>query len=255
MHLYFKPDRLKKMTVLPVIFFSIIGCDSSNVSRYENIDDLSFYNDAVRNLPLDGMPDNNAYSVRKPKELNFSPKYLSRESSVVDMQHYEIPNDKKSDFYNIVKTPESKPDYIAIAISFLALLASVLVPIHLQRKQKKDAIHDGFWLREVIFPKINELMFKICSDLKDSFNMNNSDFSNFYQDTISIKIEELHETFSILNSFPNMQTSISALENICDELDNNIDNHQLDPLQTRILDVTEFNTKLIKELVQIHKKI
>lgn len=254
MLLCFDNINLKKMTVLSVIFFAAVGCDSSKNTYTDKYNDLAFYNNAIDNLPYDYMPDNTAFTINKAVELKFSPKYLSQSSSNGNMQHYEVPSNK-GEFYNIVKIPETKPDFMAIGISILALLSSVIVPIYLKNAQRREDIHDGFWLREVIFPKINDLMFSICADLKNSFEMNNTDFSIFYKDVISIKIDELHEIFSILNSFPNMQDSITKLEAICDDLDNNIDNNQLLPTPTRIADVTMFNTSLIKELVQIHKKI
>ncbi|WP_186372756.1 hypothetical protein, partial [Yersinia aleksiciae] len=196
--------------------------------------------------------EKNPLIIYKEIDSSFSPKYLSKDTNKYANEHYLIGD---GEIYNIIKIPDGKTDYWAIGISVLALLSSVLVPWLLHRKQKKDAINEGFWLREVIFPKINGLMFDFCNELKASFELDITEFARQYEDVVLMKMGELRDTFSMLNCFPNMQASIDSLDQICDELDNDVDNHQTEVKKIRVDDVSRFNTKMLSRMLDVHRNI
>ncbi|MCV5580388.1 hypothetical protein OFO05_33865, partial [Escherichia coli] len=62
------------------------------------------------------------------------------------------PSTSSGNLYNIVRVPESGPEWYSIAISIIALIASVGVPLWQHYKGRNEAINEGYWLREVILP-------------------------------------------------------------------------------------------------------
>lgn len=252
----FNYNLMFKMAVLSVIFFGTCSCNDSIIKTTAGDTSSTKYYDYFSK----DAPDNFINRIDHPLERyshienTFSPNYLSTNSLGYENRHYII-NEKTSDLYNLIQLPESKTDYSSLAISILALISSVLLPVLLHKKQKKDAINDGFWLREVILPKINDLMFQVCSDLKSSFSLNALDFGTQYQGVILPKINELRDNFEMIDSFPKMQKYLDALDDHCDNLDNDVSNHEMSSLQIRMNDISTFNRAMLKTLIEIHKAI
>lgn len=256
MLLCFKHNALLKMTVLSVIFFGATACNESKIKQTPSeISTTKYFDYFSKDAPNDFINRINHPLERYAHIPNtFSPNYLSINALDYENRHYVI-NEKTSDLYNLIQLPESKNDYSSLTISILALLASIFLPIFLHKKQKKDAINDGFWLREVILPKINDLMFQVCSDLKSNFNLSPADFGIQYQSLIIPKINELRDKFEMLDSFPKMQNYLDALDDHCDQLDNDVSNHITSPPAIRMNDISTFNRSMLKTLIEIHKAI
>lgn len=244
------------MTALSVIFFGTCSCNDSIIKNTSSdISSTKYYDYFSNDAPNNFINRIDHRLERYPHiENTFSPNYLSVNSLGYENRHYII-NEKTSDLYNLIQLPESKTDYSSLVISILALIASVLLPILLHKKQKKDAINDGFWLREVILPKINDLMFQVCSDLKSSFSLNSIDFGTQYQGAILPKINELRDSFEMIDSFPKMQKYLNALDDHCDNLDNDVSNHEMSSREIRMNDISKFNRSMLKTLIEIHKAI
>ncbi|WP_164097760.1 hypothetical protein [Serratia marcescens] len=256
---YSKCNVFPKMAGWPVIFLVISSC-SLNAETYNTENPVINYNNSAKgsiySIDNGGVfeqetPDGKVI-LQKSINSSFSPSFLSKSVSQYASGHYSLGD---SDIYNFIKVPESNPDYWAMCISILALISSIAVPFLINKKQRKDAINEGFWLREVIFPKINTLMFDFCNELKASFNLSLTQFVQKYSSDLSLRLGELRDTFNMFHCFPNLQERIDSLDAICDELENDIDNHQSESIEIRISDVSKFNTKMLAKMLDIHRQV
>lgn len=248
------------MAVITAICIFLYGCKQDNLNSNGSTANDSFedYNIISSYLPK-YLKTAETSSLQKFEKINntFSPSYLSINTLKYDNQHYQL-KDKNLNLYNLIQHPDKSTDYtslLSLIVSILAFIASIVIPLYLHKKQKADAINDEFWLREVILPKINGLIFKICADLRQGFSLDTASFSIHYQNNFLPILNELRDDFEMLNSFPMVSNYIDKLEDHCDILDNDVSSHESSPLPIRIQDISKFNRNMLAELISIHKKI
>lgn len=164
--------------------------------------------------------------------------------------------------YNYIQIPDKDTDFGSYIFSLFALLTSILIPIW-QRKgqrrdavtQKKEAINDGFWMREVIMPQINNNVFNCCAAFRARLNLSSSDFTQAYNEVLLPSLNELRDSFSLLSAFTEASSYALSLNEICDDFDDNVMDNIDSPLSTRKEDVSNLQIKLTKQLIEIHKAI
>lgn len=157
--------------------------------------------------------------------------------------------------YNYIQAPDSDADWKSYLLSLLAIVISLGIPVWQRYAQKSDAINDGFWIREVIMPQINNCIVNLCSETNSKLRMPSGAFTPAYQRDLLPLLNELRDSFSLLTAFPNSVAYSQKMNGFCDNFDDALSDHVNEPLDVRLKDVSDFRIKLTKELISIHKKI
>ncbi|MDD9211299.1 hypothetical protein [Aeromonas dhakensis] len=179
---------------------------------------------------------------------------LKNETSFVShYQHKALPSPQE--IFNIIKVPESGPEWFSIIISVLALISSFAIPYLQHNKERKEAINEGYWVQEVIMPKINGLAFDVTESFKKAIPLSQDDFISTLKLSLLPKLGELRDSLYLFGSFPSLKNDIDTLEDICDEFEGKMSDNIDQTNETRIYDVSEFHSKLIRKLIEIHRKI
>ncbi|EFN5923837.1 TPA: hypothetical protein ACP60B_000020 [Escherichia coli] len=257
-----------KMTALSVIFFIFpAACSVTDFSNKENIEcneslypNTPFYisDSGLSGISspffLSGNPNDGLMFCEKANDT-FHKLSLARDNKKDLFANYfkDVPN--SHDIYNIVKVPENGPEWISIGISLFALVSSFVIPYVQHRKERKEAINEGYWVREVIMPKINGLAFDVVQSFKNSMALSEEEFLSVFSNTLLPKLGELRDSLYLFNSFPELNADIENLESICDSLEEEVSNHIDSPNEIRISDISMFHSKLIQKLILLHKKI
>jgi hypothetical protein len=236
---------LKKMAFLTAVFFLCAPCNANNINNPESILKKSEYNPSF----------NSCHMVQE----DFSPFFISRIPEEYNVSHFIEPNYnegryEKNETYNIIRVPESGPEWWSIGLSFIAVIISVLLPAYQFRKQRNSSVNEGFWLREVIFPKFNEIAFETVKKFKSGFILSESDFLTLYSSALIPLLNELKDTAELLHAFPNHDEVISAVEDLCDNLENDVSNNIALNKDVRLKDITTFHNNLIALFVKFHLK-
>ncbi|WP_337083482.1 hypothetical protein [Citrobacter freundii] len=255
-----------KMTALSVIFFifptacSVAAFSDDKTTETEKnrliYNQGELYNikkfaspNTIIGSPIDGL-----LYCEKGLDTFHKSSLLNPKSNNKLTNHYSsIP--EANDIYNVVNVPESGPEWFSIIVSLLALLSSFIIPYLQHKNERKEAINEGYWIREVIMPKVNGLAFEVTAAFKRAIPLAEDDFLIALQDQLFPKLGELRESFYLFNSFSSVTTDIENLDNICDELEQKVSDNIDLPLETRINDISRFHLVLIQNLIDIHKKI
>ncbi|WP_350262731.1 hypothetical protein AAF463_23925 (plasmid) [Pantoea sp. BJ2] len=191
----------------------------------------------------------------------FDPVFLLSKRSEVSVLAYNDCNKKTTDkvndvnsIYNIVKVPDGGPEWVSIIISMLALLASIGIPGYQFWRQRKSSVNEGFWLREVIFPKLNEITFSVINTFKQSLDLNLPDFAIAYGRDLIPALNQLRDASSLMNSFPKNEDFVTRMETICDSFENEVDNNQSKSKEIRLTDINDFHNKVISLFIEYHFK-
>lgn len=236
---------LKKMAFSTVVFFLCFPCHASNINNLERILKKSEH-----------PPSFNRCNMLQER---FSPFFIFKVPDEYKISHFIEPefNERSyggSETYNIIRVPEGGPEWWSIGLSFIAVVISVLLPFYQSKKQRNSSVNEGFWLREVIFPKFNEIAFETVKKFKDGFILPETDFLNLYSATLIPLLNELKDTAELLHAFPNHAEVITTVEDLCDKLENDVSNNIAKNLDIRLKDVTTFHNSLITLFVKFHLK-
>lgn len=162
--------------------------------------------------------------------------------------------------YNTIEVPTDEQNdlgvWISIVISILAFISSIVIPLYLRHREKRDSINDEFWMREVILPKINELLFSFCESLKNSITScdgNPAQFQIYFAGSYLSEQGSLRDSFSMLSSIVQNTSLPEELEYICDDLDQNISDNLNSALHIRKQNIYLFQQEIIKKLIECQK--
>ncbi|NWA20350.1 hypothetical protein [Serratia liquefaciens] len=155
--------------------------------------------------------------------------------------------------YNKIDIPP-KDDVIdwSIWISLLAFITSVVLPLYIRHKDKKKSINDDYWMRSVILPRINEILFSLTSSLTNAFQNHDGDetgFQSYFSGQYLSELGALRDSFSMIPSVVNKENIAEELETLCDNLDQKISDHLLEPIHVRKQDAQWFMQEVIKKIV------
>lgn len=207
-------------------------------------------------------PASNSIQVCDSHMLGFSPNSLTNNkdygfssNSFSNNGEEAVASKNNIGIYNYIQNPDSDTDWGAYILSGLAMFVSVGTTIWQRRTQKSDAINDGFWVREVIMPQVNEGVTNLCSRVKGELKTPSADFTAAYRTDLLPLLNELRDSFSLLSAFPNSGQYAQKLNGFCDNFDDALSDHVNEPLDVRLEDVSGFRINLTKELMLIHKKI
>lgn len=250
-----------KMTALSVIFFCFIpGCSQTAYSAEAKVLEKSnpSFMDESSSLCLNSA--NNDLKVCKSAIELFDSTLLNKNNNIhnrylVVQKQEALPTSTSSEIYNVINTPENGPEWFSIIVSIIAILFSVGIPVYQHRKERNETINEGYWIREVIMPKINNLAFEVCTVFKASIQLDPTAFATSFSTTLLPKLNELRDTFYLFESYPHLSARISELDTICDNFENNVDNNQSAPEDVRQKDISSFHTDLIKKLIQLHSSV
>lgn len=252
------------MTALSVIFFIFpTGCSVAAFTE-----DISIQTPYSPNKPEElfgikkfalpttiiGTPVNGLIFCEKATDT-FNRSTLSYPKSQEELVNYYKSIPETNDIYNVVNVPESGPEWFSIIVSLLALFSSFIIPYLQHKNERKEAINEGYWIREVIMPKVNGLAFDVAAAFKRAIPLTEDDFLVALQDQLLPKLGELRESFYLFNSFAPVIPDIENLDNICDELEQKVSDNIDLPIENRINDISRFHLVLIQKLIDIHKKI
>lgn len=257
-----------KMTALSVIFF--VFPTACTVAAFSNDDSLNYENDAAYQLPLNpfdtsipsissplvlsGIPNEGVMVCEKPHNSFHKLLLTNKNNESVLVNHYKnVPN--SNEIYNVVKVPESGPEWVSIGISIFALISSLGIPYFQHRKERNEAINEGYWLREVIMPKINNLAFEVATDFKNSMPLVEADFIDALNERLLPKLGGLRDSLYLFESFPKLKQDVEVLEAICDTLEEKVSDNINSPIETRLSDISRFHSSLIKNLILLHRKV
>lgn len=128
-----------KMTALSVIFF--VFPTACTVAAFSNDDSLNYENDAAYQLPLNpfdtsipsissplvlsGIPNEGLMVCEKPYNSFHKLSLTNKNNESALVNHYKSVPDSH-EIYNVVKVPESGPEWISIGISIFALFLLLL---------------------------------------------------------------------------------------------------------------------------------
>lgn len=190
---------------------------------------------------------------------HFEPVYLLSNGTEVFVQAYNDckktrTDENDSSIYNIVKVPDGGPEWVSIIISMLALVASIGIPGYQFWRQRKSSINEGFWLREVIFPKLNEITFSVINKFKQSLDLNITDFALAFGRDLIPALNQLRDASFLMNSFPKSEDFVTRMESICDSFENDVDNNQSKSKEIRLKDINDFHNEVISLFIEYHFK-
>lgn len=243
-----KKFKLKKIAFLKAIFFLYLV----NYPVFASEDKITQFIHASDQSP--------SYKKCEKIEEKFSPLFILNFPKNITLSHFEEKsnnhdeNSKKNEIYNIVRVPESGPEWWSIGLSFIAILISVSLPSYQFRKQRNSSVNEGFWLREVIFPKLNETAFETVKKLKTGLKLPESDFLVLYQTVIIPLLNELKDTSDLLNAFTVDDKMVTDIENLCDELEDDVSNSVLKSYDIRLATISTFHNDLTTLLIKFHLK-
>ncbi|MBB8776903.1 hypothetical protein HEO39_004400 [Escherichia coli] len=257
-----------KMTALSVIFF--VFPTACSVAAFSNDDSLSYENDAAYQLPLNpfdtsipsissplvlsGIPNEGLMVCEKPFNSFHKLSLANKNNENVLVNHYKN-TPESHEIFNIVKVPESGPEWVSICISILALISSFGIPYFQHRKERNEAINEGYWLREVIMPKINGLAFEVATEFKNAMPLAEDDFINALNDNLLPKLGGLRDSLYLFESFPKLNQDVETLEGICDTLEEKVSDNINLPIEARMADISRFHSSLIQNLILLHRKV
>lgn len=179
---------------------------------------------------------------------------LRQENSLAN--HYQFQaSTSPQEIFNVVKVPESGPEWVSIIISIIALASSFGVPYWQHQKERKEAINEGYWIREVIMPKINGLAFDVTAAFKNAVPLAQDQFIDALSNSLFPKLGELRDSLYLFNSFALLNEDVEILESICDDLEEKVSDHIDKPNEIRIADISRFHSLMIKKLIEMHRKI
>lgn len=263
-----------KMTALSVIFFiALCACSTVTHSKIKPELDSSDKNieimDSSKILycrgetmsPVIINPANQKTGLivcdNKPSTFHKS-FILKQETSLVNHYQYMMPpyanitQPAPQEIFNIVKIPESGPEWFSISISILALIFSVGLPYYQHKRERKEAINEGYWIREVIMPKINDLAFDVTAEFKEKIKLPEDDFLISLDETLFPKLGESRDSFYLLEGLTSLKSDIDTLDEVCDELEANMSNNIHESDAIRASDITKFHSTLTQKLIKIH---
>ncbi|WP_037036050.1 hypothetical protein [Rahnella sp. WP5] len=265
---------LTKMAVFSAIFFGVLtGCsfaamsDNSNSKlNFDNVIPLEKNNSSFfkKNEGFCLNPAQNTLKICKDYYENFNYHYLAEnKNSNNALGHYSLNNktlntgepNRPSEIYNLVNIPEGGPEWVSIIISIFALILSCGIPYWQHKKERTESINEGFWLREVIMPKISDLAFDVCNVFKSSLDLDENDFNLSFESSLLPKLGELRDSLYLFECYPDLEEKIDELQTICDDFENNVDNNQNALRERRQKDISDFHIKFIAKLIFIHKSI
>ena len=122
-------------------------------------------------------------------------------------------------------------------------------------KGRNEAINEGYWLREVILPKINGLAFEVTEDFKDAMGLPPDEFISLLDSQLFSKLGELRDSLYLFKGFSKLEKDIESLDGICDLFEQKVSDNIDSSIDTRISDVSIFHASLIRELMKMHRKI
>lgn len=164
-----------------------------------------------------------------------------------------------TEIVNYVKLPDTS-DFLTNSLAIIAILISVGIPAWQRFSEKSDAnsqrednINEGYWIREVIMPKINTSVFEICSEYKAICPDSPQDYSSNYRSKVLPKINELRDLFNLLTVFPKISQSAMQLNYICDSFDDDIADNENENKDKRKDGLNRFHIDITKELMLTHK--
>ncbi len=266
----FNINLILKMTALSVIFFatptacSVVAHSRGESERYvdDSLSDKTFNllnsRMEIASSPIIIAGSSNEGLIKCETESNSFHKslLLKNESSLVNYYQYQTPP-VSQEIYNVVEVPESGPEWFSMSISICALIASFGIPYWQHNKERKEAINEGYWVREVIMPKINELAFDVTTAFKNAIQSSQSQdaFLEIWDSTLLPKLGALRDSLYLFNSFKLLSGDIEMLEGICDVLEEKVSDNIDKPNEMRVSDVSRFHSSLIDKLITIHRKI
>ncbi len=256
-----------RMAVLSVILFFSNACsviaDSQNESiHYPN--NTPFNNEfplldttieRISHPIVITLNSNESSTKAELEKIRFDKSFLlENESSSKNDNSYHFPSTTQK-IFNVIKVPENGPEWFSIIISIVALASSFGIPYIQHKNERKEAINEGYWVREVIMPKINGLAFDVVKTFKESISMPSDMFEDALSNSLLPKLGELRDSLYLFNSFKLLNDSIETLEEICDDLEERVFNHTEESREKRISDISTFHSTLINKLIEIHSKI
>lgn len=159
--------------------------------------------------------------------------------------------------YNKIDIPPKNNEIDwSIWISFIALIASIGLPLYIRHQDKKKSINDEYWMRSVILPKINELLFTFTASLTSAFQNFEGDTSGFqiyFSEQYLREQGALRDSFSMISSVINKKNIAEELETLCDDLEQRISDNLLKPAHIRKKDAQWFIQEVIKKIVNCQK--
>lgn len=268
MNLSFNAKLTLKMTALSVIFFVLptactVDAHSQNESeRYVNnisSDKTIKLLDSrieMRSSPIIIAGSPNEGLMRCETEPNiFHKSFLLKNERSLETYYQYKTSPIAQEIFNIVKVPESGPEWVSIAVSIIALISSFGVPYWLHRKARKESINEGYWVREVIMPKINELAFDVTAEFKKAIPSSQDVFLDLLHSKLFPKLGELRDSLYLFNGFKSLKNDVEILDEICDNLEGRVSDNIDKSDEVRIFDISDFHLTLIAKLIDIHRKI
>ncbi|MBH2628885.1 hypothetical protein [Serratia marcescens] len=173
----------------------------------------------------------------------------------VDVDSNHIITETK--IYNKIDAPP-KNDEIdwSIWISLIALVASIGLPLYIRHGDKNKSINDDYWMRSVILPKINELLFNLTSSLTSAFQNfpgNSAEFQSYFSGQYLSEQGALRDSFNMISSVINKENIAEELETLCDDLEQRISDNLSKPAHIRKKDAQWFMQEVIKKIVTCQK--
>ncbi len=262
----FKKILILRMTALSVIFFvlptacSVVAHSQSESEHYASTpsSDENLLNSRMEMVSspiiIAGSPDAGLMRCEVESNSFHKSSLLKNENSLVNYYRYQT-QPVSQEIFNVVKVPESGPEWISIIVSIIALFSSFGVPYWQHHKERKEAINEGYWIREVIMPKINELAFDVTMEFKKAIPSPQDVFLDTLSNTLLPKLGELRDSLYLFNSFKLLNNDIEKLDEICDYLEEKVSDNIEKSNEIRISDISTFHSKLINKLIEIHRKI
>jgi len=202
---------------------------------------------------------NNAIQICKSEPLGFNSNSILNTYASKNIITEKEPS---SAINNYIQQPEAPADIGSYIVSILALLVSAGVPlwqrfvqVNDSKSQKLDSINEGFWIREVVMPQINQNIFNLCTTFRNKLTLTQADFTIVYRDELLPLLNELRDSFSLFRAFPNASNAILTLQQYCDDFDDSVNDHINEPVSVRKTDISSFQLILTKELMRTHMLI
>ncbi|EIU7558059.1 hypothetical protein LHV18_20935 [Providencia rettgeri] len=176
---------------------------------------------------------------------------------------YRLQDKDKNSVITSINLPENGTNWGTLVVSIVAIAISIGIPVvqsiikaRASKKDKISSMNDGFWMREVFIPNINRLSTEIANKTKESLCYKQSDFLRCFEDEILTKLEELRQSIQLISNVNNqLDDHINELLDICDNFENDVDNHQESDIKIRKQDVIDFYSNLTRGLLGLHKKL
>lgn len=188
------------------------------------------------------------------KQRNYGPSNsVITESIAPSLTNTTTPYETK--IYNKIEIPKKDDIDYSLIISVIAVIASIGIPLYTSYKERRESKIDEYWMREVILPKINDLLFPYVTSLIEAFiNFDGkpNEFNIYFRNKYLAEQGTLRDSFGMLASLINNPNIANELEDICDELDQRIVNNIDENINIRKKDAYWFQQELIKKLAVCH---